>query len=183
MLVLIGTRLLYGGLSFGYVDLLLLLGSFLAVLSLGQGAVILTGGLDLSLPWTIGLCGILLAGIVQGREFEAVWAIPLVLGIGALIGLFNGLGVVLFALPPIVVTLAMDGILQGVAMVYSNGTPSGFAPPELRWLMTARVGGVTPVLWLLAIFVVVATLLLSRTPFGRRVTPLATACARRGSRG
>ena len=145
------------------------LASFLAVLSLGQGAVILTGGLDLSLPWTIGLCGILLAGIVQGHAFEAAWAVPLVLAIGALIGLVNGLGIVLFALPPIVVTLAMDGILQGVAMVYSNGTPSGFAPPELVWLMTARVWGVTPELWLLAIFVIVATLMLSRTPFGRRV--------------
>jgi ribose transport system permease protein len=169
VLVLIGTGFLYGGISFGYIDSLLLLGSFLAVLSLGQGAVILTGGLDLSLPWTIGLCGILLAGIVQGRPFEAAWAVPLVLAIGALIGLFNGLGVVLFALPPIVVTLAMDGILQGIALVYSNGTPSGFAPPELRWLMTARIGGVTPELWLLAIFVLVATLLLSRTAFGRRV--------------
>jgi ribose transport system permease protein len=169
VLVLIGTGFLYGGLSGDYVDSLLVLGSFLAVLSLGQGAVILTGGLDLSLPWTIGLCGILLAGIVQGRPFVAAWAIPLVLALGAIIGLFNGLGIVLFALPPIVVTLAMDGILQGVAMVYSGGTPSGFAPPELRWLMTARVGGITPELWLLLIFVIVAALLLRRTSFGRRV--------------
>lgn len=169
VLVLIGTGFLYHGLSGGYVNSLLVLASFLSVLSLGQGAVILTGGLDLSLPWTIGLCGILLAGIVQGHAFAAAWAVPLVLAIGALIGLVNGLGIVLFALPPIVVTLAMDGILQGVAMVYSNGTPSGFAPPELVWLMTARVWGVTPELWLLAIFVIVATLLLSRTPFGRRV--------------
>ena len=71
VLVLIGTGFLYRGLSGGYVNSLLVLGSFLAVLSLGQGAVILTGGLDLSLPWTIGLCGILLAGIVQGHAFEA----------------------------------------------------------------------------------------------------------------
>ena len=169
LLVLIGTGFLYRGLSGGYVNSLLVLGSFLAVLSLGQGAVILTGGLDLSLPWTIGLSGILLAGLVQGRAFEAAWAVPLVLLIGLAIGLVNGLGIVLFALPPIVMTLAMDGILQGVAMVYSNGTPSGFAPPELVWLMTARVGGVTPELWLLAIFMIAATLLLSRTPFGRRV--------------
>ncbi len=54
----------------GYLDSLLVLGSFLAVLSLGQGAVILTGGLDLSLPWTIGLCGILLAGLAHGRTLR-----------------------------------------------------------------------------------------------------------------
>ncbi len=169
VLVLIGTGLLYGGLSWGYGDSLLVLASFLAVLSLGQGAVILTGGLDLSVPWTIGLCGIVLAGVAQGQPMVAGWAIPLVLAIGAGIGILNGLGIVLFALPPIVVTLAMDGILQGVAMVYSNGTPSGFAPPELRWLMTARVGGVTPEIWLLLGFVIVAALLLRRTPFGRRI--------------
>ena len=169
VLVLIGTGLLYRGLSGGYVNSLLVLGSFLAVLSLGQGGVILTGGLDLSLPWTIGLCGILLAGMAQGSASAAAWTIPLVLAIGALIGMFNGLGVVLFALPPIVVTLATDGVLQGIAMVYSNGTPSGFAPPELRWLMSTRIWGITPELWLLAIFVIVATLLLARTPFGRRV--------------
>jgi ribose transport system permease protein len=169
ILVLIGTGFLYGGLTGDYVDSLLVLGSFLAVLSLGQGVVILTGGLDLSLPWTIGLCGILLAGIAHGRPFVAAWVIPLVLAIGVIVGVFNGLGIVLFALPPIVVTLAMDGILQGVAMVYSGGTPSGFAPPELRWLMTARLWGITPELWLLAVFVIVAILLLRRTPFGRRI--------------
>lgn len=169
ILVLIGTGFLYGGLSGGYINSLLVLSSFLAVLALGQGAVILTGGLDLSLPWTIGLCGILLAGIAQGRPFVAAWAIPLVLAIGAVTGVINGLGVVLFALPPIVVTLAMDGILQGIAMVYSGGTPSGFAPPELRWLMTSRVWGITPELWLLFAFIIVAALLLRRTAFGRRV--------------
>ena len=49
-----------------YYNSLLVLSSFLLILALGQGAVILTGGLDLSVPWTIGLCGILLAGIVNG---------------------------------------------------------------------------------------------------------------------
>jgi ribose/xylose/arabinose/galactoside ABC-type transport system permease subunit len=39
--------------------------SFLAVLALGQGTVILTGGLDLSVPWVIGICGIILAGVGQ----------------------------------------------------------------------------------------------------------------------
>ena len=51
-----------------YYNSLLVLSSFLLILALGQGAVILTGGLDLSVPWTIGLCGILLAGIVNGSE-------------------------------------------------------------------------------------------------------------------
>ena len=51
-----------------YWNSLAVLSTFLAILALGQGTVILTGGLDLSVPWTIGIAGILLAGIVNGSD-------------------------------------------------------------------------------------------------------------------
>ena len=66
-------------------------------------------------------------------------------------------------------TLAMNGILQGAALVYSNGTPDGFSSPLLRRFMTDRELFVTPVVFSSRLFVVVAVLLLGRTPFGRRV--------------
>jgi len=66
-------------------------------------------------------------------------------------------------------TLAMNGMLQSAALIYCNGAPLGLAPPGLRWLMAGKLGGVTPIVWLLAAFVVGSTLLLSRTTFGRRL--------------
>ena len=57
--------------NWNYYNSLIVLSWFLAMLALGQGSVILTGGLDLSLPWTIGLCGILLAGMVKGSDGSA----------------------------------------------------------------------------------------------------------------
>src|SRR2546427_721594 len=54
-------------LSWNYYNSLLVISAFLLILALGQGTVILTGGLDLSLPWTIGLCGILFAGFLNGH--------------------------------------------------------------------------------------------------------------------
>ena len=167
--VVLVTLIVYGGLDARYIDSLVVLSCFLAILSLGQGTVILTGGLDLSLPWTIALSGILLAGVTNGANGPAIWAIPGVLVLGALIGLFNGMGIVLLGLPPIVVTLATNGILQGLALVYCNGTPGGFAPPALHWLMTGRFLGPTPVVWLMVLFVIGSTILLGRTTFGRRV--------------
>lgn len=156
-------------LSWPYYDSLVVLGCFLTVLALGQGTVILTGGLDLSLPWTIGLCGILCAGLLAGSDTALVYAVPAVLVLGAAIGLVNGLGIVALGLSPIVMTLAMNGILQGAALVYSGGTPSGFASPMLRSLMTAKVMGVTPVVPLVVLFAAGAATLLGRTVFGRRV--------------
>lgn len=156
-------------LHWGYWNSLIVLSSFLAILALGQGTVILTGGLDLSVPWTIGFTGILLAGIVQGSDAALVYALPLVLGAAAMIGVVNGVGIVVLGISPIVMTLATNGILQGMALVYSGGTPAGFSSPLLRAFMTAKLGGVTPVVFFMVLFVAAAVTLLSRTPFGRRV--------------
>ncbi|MEZ5934081.1 MAG: ABC transporter permease [Alphaproteobacteria bacterium] len=171
ILVIIVTQLVSGHalVSGKYYNALIVLASFMAVLALGQGAVILTGGLDLSVPWTIGLAGILLTGMVAGSDVALVYALPLVLAIGALIGLANGIGIVFLGLSPIVMTLATNGILQGFALVYSGGTPAGFASPSLRWFMTGSLLGVTPVVWLMVFFVPAAVLLLGRTAFGRRI--------------
>jgi ribose transport system permease protein len=155
--------------SWSYYNSLFVLASFLVVLALGQGAVILTGGLDLSIPWTIGLCAILLAGMVRGSDAALLYALPFALGVGLLIGLANGAGIVLLGISPIVMTLAMNGILQGLALLYSNGTPDGFASPLLRRFMTDQSIGVTPVLLFVAVFVVAAVLLLTRTGFGRSI--------------
>lgn len=172
VLVVIVTQFWLGRaiLSWGYWNSLIVLSSFLAVLALGQGSVILTGGLDLSVPWTIGLCGILLAGTVQGSDGALIYALPMVLLLACAIGFINGVGIVVLGLSPIVMTLAMNGILQGAALLYSGGTPAGFSSPLLRWFMTARVGGlVTPVVFFVVAFAAVAVVVLTRTPFGRRL--------------
>ena len=63
----------------------------------------------------------------------------------------------------------MNGILQGAALIWSGGTPAGFAPPALRWLMTGKIVGLTPVIFFMMVFVIFAILLLGRTAFGRRI--------------
>lgn len=156
-------------LHWSYYNSLIVLASFLVVLALGQGTVILTGGLDLSLPWTIGLCGILLAGMLKGSNLALVYALPLTLLLGAAIGLLNGAGIVALGISPIVMTLAVNGILQGLALVYSNGTPDGFSAPYLRSLMTDSTYGIAPVVLVVVLFVVLAVLVLGNTAFGRAV--------------
>jgi ribose transport system permease protein len=171
VLVVAATQLTLGhaATSWSYFNSLIVLTSFLAVLALGQGAVILTGGLDLSVPWTIGFSGILLAGMVKGSDAALIYALPVALLVGMAVGFINGAGIVLLGVSPIVMTLAVNGILQGAALVYSNGTPDGFSSPLLRRFMTDQWLHVTPVVFFMALFVAAAVLLLGRTPFGRRV--------------
>ncbi len=171
IIVVVVTQIWLGGaiLNPGYWNSLIVLSCFLAILALGQGTVILTGGLDLSVPWTIGLCGIILAGMVKGSDVALIYALPTVLLLACAIGLINGLGIVFLGLSPIVMTLATNGLLQGAALLYSNGTPDGFSSPMLRWFMTGKIWVFAPVTIFMVAFVFAAVTLLGRTPFGRRV--------------
>jgi len=155
-----------------YFNSLFTLALFFAVLGLGQGAVVMTGGLDLSVPHTIAFTGVMLAALSNGMDGPAYWAIPLVLAVGIGVGIANGLGIVLFGMPAIVVTLATNGVMQGLGLLYTGGIPTGRSPPVLVWLFTGRFLGFAPSVWLLIVFVAVAIIVLHRTTFGRRIFAL-----------
>lgn len=152
-----------------YLNALLILTSFLAILGLGQGTVIITGGLDLSVPWTITFPAIIVTTLCNGLDAPAVWVIPLALGAGLAIGFLNGMTIVLFGLSPIIVTLAMNGVLEGASLLFSEGAPIGKAPPSLAWFVTGRIGGIAPIGWFLIGFAAFATLFLNRSAAGRRI--------------
>jgi ribose transport system permease protein len=169
VLIVFATALIFKRVDWTYLNSLLLLSSFLIVLALGQGTVILIGGLDLSLPWTITLCGILIGELSYGRSDAAVWAIPAVLALGALIGALNGFFIVFFRLPAIVVTLAMNGILQGAALVYTKGIIQGLVPGAVKWFMSESSIGIAPVVPFIVVFAMAGTFLLGNTVLGRRI--------------
>lgn len=170
-LVLVATAAIVGhGFSVGHhLVALLVFGSFLAILGLGQGAVIMAGGLDLSVSWTITFPAIILTATANGSDAVATWAVPLALLVGTLVGLANGLLVVGFRLSPIIATLATGSILEGSALVFSGGAPNGAAPPAVVWFVNGHLAGLPPVVWFLFAFVALATLLLDRSGFGRRL--------------
>ena len=171
IVVLVATAAINGAnFKFGtYLISLLTFGSFLAILGLGQGAVVASGGLDLSVPWAITFPAIVVTTYANASNSAAVWAIPLALGIGGAIGLFNGLLVASFKISPIIATLATGSMLEGIALVFSHGAPIGNAPPVLLWFLNGRLEGLPPAIWFLAVFVVLGVLILNGSGFGRRV--------------
>jgi ribose transport system permease protein len=179
LLLTIGvTTLIYGSdfRPLDYLRSLATFATFMAVLGLGQGAVVLVGGLDLSVIWAITLSAIIAAtpscAGVTDTCFAAqhvVWVIPEALALGILVGLANGALVVGFRLSPVVATLAVGGMLEGTALLYNNGAQGGGVPQILKSFVTDRIGGLPLLLWLSPLFVIGATLLLSRTAFGRRL--------------
>jgi ribose transport system permease protein len=148
---------------------IVVLGSFVAVAGAGEGLVILTGGIDLSIPSVITLAGVLVTAWTNGESGALVWAVPALLAVGAGIGAINGLGVVLLGISPVVFTIAMNVIVEGAVLVVTGGTPKGFAPSPLQHIMQDSVIGIPIVVLLLLGFAIVVGVIMSNTTFGRRV--------------
>jgi Ribose/xylose/arabinose/galactoside ABC-type transport systems, permease components len=160
--------------SWAQVETVLILGLFLVVLSYGQGLVILTGGLDLSLPAVITLGGILATSWVGSGNPAEWYLLPAVLVVCGLVGLISAIGIVWLRVPPFIMTMAMSIIVLSALLGYTAGTPRGSAPDAAVALMKSHVAGLpTPVL-VLIIFSAIGWAFQSRSIYGRYLYAIGT---------
>lgn len=157
--------------SFASVTSILLVASFIGLVAAGQCFVVLIGGIDLSVPWVVNAAAILLATLSLGENSRALQAIVLTLGAGALAGLTNGVFIVWLGVPAVVMTLAMNGIVEGLALGLSGGLTCGscasYAPPIVAAAVHGVWLGVPAALWLWLVVTVLVTFALACTRFGR----------------
>lgn len=153
------------------------------LLAIGMLFVILNGGIDLSVGSVLGLCGVFAGFLMQGVEiggagiivYPPVWAVVvLTMGLGAVVGLANGVLIAYFKVPAFVATLGSLYVARGAALLMTNGlTYNKLAgAPELGntgfdWLGFNRIAGVPVGVIILAVIAILSALLLSRTAFGR----------------
>ncbi|KAA0015689.1 ABC transporter permease [Salinicola corii] len=155
------------------------------LLSIGMLLVILTGGIDLSVGSTLGLCGVVAGFLMQGVSFDMfgvtlyppVWVVViLTCAVGAFIGAINGVLIAYFKVPAFVATLGLLYVARGVALLMTDGLTYNNlgGSPELGntgfdWLGFNRLFGVPVGVLILAAVAIVTILALARTPFGRWV--------------
>jgi simple sugar transport system permease protein len=93
--------------------------AFLAVTAIGMTFVILSGGIDLSVGSVIALTTMVSATLVEQHGWSPGAVIPLVLVMGAAIGLIMGLVIQFFQIQPFIVTLAGMFLARGLCYVIS----------------------------------------------------------------
>jgi len=145
--------------------------TLLALPALGQTLVVLTGGIDLSVPWIVSAGGVAMANYTASSELPG-WlvAVTVVLG-GGLIGLLSGIGVTVFAIPSIVMTLAVGGLVQGfvLSMQLSGGANARTAPAGLIRLVDTGFGPFPVITAMLLVGATLVGLALHRSRFGVRL--------------
>lgn len=131
----------------------------LLLATFGQLLVALVGGIDLSIGSVISLVSAMLATI------DPAIAIPAVFAVGATIGLVNGIGIAVFNVHPLIMTLASMTFVQGLALLFLSG-PGGNVPPSLVTLASDPVAGMPPSLFWCVGAIALISILLYRTRFG-----------------
>jgi ribose transport system permease protein len=140
----------------------------LGLVSIGQTLTILTGGIDLSIGSLISLTSCLTSGLINGDPGRVIPVAVGVLALGTLVGVLNAGLVVSLRVHPLIVTLGMGAILQGVTLFYAMG-PVGKVPRNFTFLAYGRVAGLPLGATIAVVFCVLVALFLRYLPLGRQI--------------
>ncbi|MCT8999445.1 ABC transporter permease [Chelativorans intermedius] len=144
--------------------------AILIILALGQMMVILTRCIDLSMAANLALCGMVVAMLnatVPGIPIPLL--ILFGIGVGALLGAFNGILVWKVEIPPIVVTLGTLTIFRGIIFVISGGewVNAHQMSAAFKALPRAPLLGLPMLSWIALAAIALMALFITRTPLGR----------------
>ena len=141
----------------------------LGIAALGQMLVVMTGGIDLSVPGTMSLAAVIMIGVGAGSDANIGTAIGTALAFAAIVGLVNGILIGGLKLNPLIVTLAVGLIVIGLVNRYGRTFPVQNPVPEgwSDWVAT-RVVGVSAVFWIGLGLTIVVSVVLRYTAVGRR---------------
>ncbi len=142
----------------------------LVVLTLGLLLPLRAGDYDLSVAGTLTLSA-MMVGILSGEHHINIWLVSLAaVAVGAGVGLFNGLFVLIFGINPFIVTLGMGTLLAGIVLLISNDqTFAGISPSLVNAVVGDRFLNIPLEFYYGLIVCIVVWYLFDLTSFGRKL--------------
>lgn len=143
------------------------------LLATGQTFVIISGGIDLSLGFIMGLAAVVSAHVINlttpglGMGLAVIVGTLAAVAVAAIPGLVNGLLVAMLKVPPFIGTLGMFGVARGVAFLLAGGTTVPVKNATFAALGNGRIWGIPYIILVTTVFVLLMHYLLSQTRFGQ----------------
>ena len=156
----------------------------LVVVALALVIVLTAGDYDLSVASVVGLSANLIAILNVNQGIGIGWAILIALGAGLVVGLVNGLFVVLVQVDSLIVTLGMATFVSGIVLwITGSNTLSGISNNLVNPVIVWRFAGV-PFEFYYALFIALVVWYVFRfTPLGRRLLVVGRSRESPGSAG
>ena len=172
LLLFAGVFLVFGSLAPRFLQTqnlvnILVQSSSTAIVAIGMTFVLLTAGVDLSVG-AIMFVAAAVAGKLMLSGAPLWLALAMIVLIGLLAGLLNALFITWLRIVPFIVTLATLYLGRGFAL-WLTQTRAMNLPDSFLLLGTTRLAGVPLPVWTLAAVLLLAHLVLTRTPFGRQI--------------
>lgn len=140
----------------------------LVILAAGQYFVIVSGEFDLSVGSLVTVQVVVAARLIDGEETATWWVLALLIVIGLLVGLANGVITTGLRVPSFITTLGMMLVLSGAVFLWTGGAPRGALSETFRMFGRKDLGAVP---WSVLILLVMggAAIMLMRSDFGKRL--------------
>lgn len=160
-------------LSLGNILTILNLSGVLAIIALGVSMPILMGGIDLSVEGVMSLTSVIMGFLVKNSQTNidiGFWVIPVVMIIGSIVGIINGLLNTKLKIPSFMATLGMGFVAQGLAVILSKGATIPFLDPRFQDLANGkRLLGIPNITIIAVILGVILLIMQRRTPLGKSI--------------
>lgn len=142
--------------------------TLVAIIGIGQTFIIISGGIDLSVGFSMTLCSMIMS-------YSLLANIPVVVSIffgilaSVAVGLANGLLVTKIKLPAFIVTLGMANIVKGIILVLSKGYIVNNNNSFISWLGQGNIGSVPIMVIIMIIMLIASSFILNKMVFGNKV--------------
>jgi ribose transport system permease protein len=140
----------------------------MAVVIIGGGSDVQTGGIDLSIAANAGLCAAVYATLTNA-EYPQLVTVVATFATGMAIGCLNAFAVVWLGILPLLATLAAMNVAAGLELTLTENTVVSTTSPLLTLLSSGRFLGVSALAWVLILFAGLAALVIHKTPLGLRL--------------
>jgi ribose transport system permease protein len=150
---------------------LLVNGTVIAFLALGQTFVLLTGGIDLSTGANIAMSGVLVALIMQTG---VPWPLAVLLALAAAtaLGVLNGMLIHYVRIPPFIATFSTQGVALAIPLIITGANSIQVRDQGFSWIGQGRIAGVPLPVLLVLVAAIIAGLFLRMTRQGVHIYAL-----------
>jgi ribose transport system permease protein len=139
----------------------------IAILAVGQGLIIITGGIDLSVGALLGLMGVITALLASGGLHASIVFVVCIIA-GCIIGSLNGLLITKVRINPFIVTLGMMSVYKGVALLITGGLPISI-DNSIIFLGSGYIGPIPVSVIIMVIIAVIGYIFATKTLLGRNI--------------
>jgi len=143
--------------------------SYTALLAIGMGLVLISGGIDLSIGAIVAMLGMAAARLMTDLQLPLVLAVSVTILLGCLIGMLNGYLCARISIHPFIITTALSVIYRGTANILSNGRPIYGLPVPLLTMDKKTVLGIPLPLLILLGGILMGTYILRKTYLGKYI--------------